>query len=163
RLPVAEGLAWVDQETAANVARSAEPLETAKLWGTMKLESNGVRTVIMHALMHTRGLIARPWRQGLTLGACETDDGLAVVMRADSDWSGKLAFDKPRHQVVMGFARDWPRMNTMPEWFTVEADQQYVVKNTVDASEKTYSGKQLQEGLPIELTAGKEVVLRVCR
>ena len=40
----------VDREVAANVARSKEPLETARLWGTMKLESNGVRTVIIHAL-----------------------------------------------------------------------------------------------------------------
>ncbi|MEE8451052.1 MAG: hypothetical protein V3R99_04025 [Thermoguttaceae bacterium] len=163
RLPVAEGLAWVDQEMAANVARSNEPLETARLWGTMKLESNGVRTVIMHALMHTRGLIARPWRQDLTLGASETSDGLTVVMKARKDWSGKLVFDKPRHRVSMGFKRDWPRMNTMPEWFTVEADKNYVIKIAADGSEKTYSGKQLQDGLPIKLAAGEEMLLRVGR
>jgi len=161
RLPVQEGLAWVDQEMAANVARSGEPLETARLWGTMKLESNGVRTVIMHALMHTRGLIARPWRQDLTLGASETGDRLTVVMKAENDWSGKLVFDKPRHRVLMGFKRDWPRMNTMPEWFTVEADRSYVVKSEVDASEKTYTGRQLQEGLSLNLAAGEELLLRV--
>ena len=47
RLPVPEGFAWVDREMANHVTRSSEPLETANLWGTMKLESNGVRTVIL--------------------------------------------------------------------------------------------------------------------
>jgi len=161
RLPVPEGLAWVDREMAANVARSGEPLATARLWGTMKLESNGVRTVIMHALMHTRGLLARPWRQDLTLGACETKDGLAIVMKAYNDWSGKLVFDIPRHRMYMGFKRDWPRMNTLPEWFTVEPERSYVVKNAADGSEKTFTGKQLHEGLPTRLAAGEELLLLV--
>jgi len=161
RLSVPEGLAWVDREVAANVAYSSQPLETAKLWGTMKLQSNGVRTVIMHALMHTRGLIARPWRQGLTLGACETNDGLAIVMKAKEDWSGKLVFDKPRHRMYMGFKRDWPRMNTLPEWFTVEPQKQYTVKNAAGGTGKTYTGKQLHEGLPVDLAAGEETLLLV--
>jgi len=161
RLAVPEGLSWVDREMAANVARSGEPLETARLWGTMKLESNGVRTVIMHALMHTRGLLARPWRQDLTLGACETNAGLTIVVRAEKRWSGKLVFDVPRHRMYMGFKKDWPRMNTLPEWFTVEHEKGYVVKNATDGSEKTHTGKQLHEGLPVELAAGEEVLLLV--
>ena len=27
----------------------------------------------------------------------------------------------------MGFAQDWPRMNTLPEWFTVEPTKLYLV------------------------------------
>jgi len=158
RLPVAEGLAWVDREMAANVVYADQP---DKLWGTMKLQSNGVRTTIMHALMHTRGLLARPRRQGLTLGACETDSGLTIVMKATEDWSGKVVFDKPRHRMYMGFKRDWPRMNTLPEWFTAAPDKQYTVRNVSDGSEKTYTGKQLCEGLPLKLTAGTEVILLV--
>ncbi len=161
RLPVSEGLAWVDREVAANVAYSDQPLETARLWGTMKLQSNGVRTAIMHALMHTRGLIARPWRQDLTLGACDTKDGLAIVMKAEKDWSGKLVFDKPRYRLYMGFKRDWPRMNTLPEWFTVEAEKHYAVKDLAGGAAKTCAGKQLQEGLPVELKAGQEMILLV--
>ena len=161
RLAIPEGLAWVDGEMAANVARSGEPLETARLWGTMKLESNGVRTTIMHALMHTRGLLARPWRQDLTLGASETTDGLAVVLKAEKDWSGKLVFDIPRHRIYIGFKRDWPRMNTLPEWFTVEPAKDYVIKNITNGFEKSYTGKQLHEGLPIELQSGKEMYLLV--
>ncbi|HJN09692.1 MAG TPA: hypothetical protein QF564_13445 [Pirellulaceae bacterium] len=161
RLAVPEGLSWADQEMAANVARSGEPLETAKLWGSMKLESNGVRTTIIHALMHTRGLLARPWRQDLTLGASETEDGMAVVMKAEKDWSGKLVFDIPRHRIYIGFKHDWPRMNTMPEWFTVEPTRKYVVKNDTSGSRKVYTGNQLHEGLPIDLQAGEETLLLI--
>ena len=60
----------------------------------------------------------------------------------------------------MGFKRDWPRMNTMPEWFTVEADRKYTVK-TIGGSEQTYTGTQLHQGLPVKLEAGKEKRLLV--
>jgi len=161
RLPVPEGMAWVDREMASNVVRSAEPLETAKLWGTMKLESNGVRTVIMHALMHTRGLLARPWQQGLALGAADAEHALAIVIKSDKPWSGRLVFDVPRHRLYMGFARDWPRMNTLPEWFTVEPERSYVVRDLRAGTETTFTGEQLHRGLPLEVTGGGEVRLLV--
>jgi hypothetical protein len=156
RLAVPEGLAWADREMAANVVRSNEPLATAKLWGTMKLESNGVRTTIMHALMHTQGLVARPWRQDLTLGASATAAGLAVVMRAEKDWSGKLVFDIPRHRMALGFKHDWPRMNTLPEWFTVEPSAKYILKEQAEGLRQTLTGEQLHAGLAIDLKAGEE-------
>jgi hypothetical protein len=158
RLPVPEGLAWANREVAANIVYAKNK---DRLWGTMKLQSNGVRTSIIHALMHTRGLIARPWRQDLTLGASQMQDGLAVVIKAEKHWSGRLVFDIPRHRIYMGFKHDWPRMNTIPEWFTVEPDKKYVVKNVTSGSQKTYTGKQLHEGLPVELRAGEERVLLV--
>jgi len=158
RLPVPEGIAWADQEVAANIVYTQDK---DKLWGTMKLQSNGVRTCIMHALMHTRGTVARPWRQDLILGARETRDGLAVVMKAEEDWSGRLVFDIPRHRVYLGFKHDWPRMNTLPEWFTVELDQAYHVADIASGTQKTYTGKQLHAGLPLGLKAGQEKRLLV--
>lgn len=158
RLPIAEGLAWADREVAANIAYAGNK---DKLWGTMKLQSNGVRTAIIHALMHTRGTIARPWRQDLTLGARGTKEGLEVLLRSDKTYKGKLVFDIPRHRLYMGFKHDWPRMNTLPEWSAVELDQEYVVRNIARDSEKTWTGKQLHEGLPIELSAGEEIRLLI--
>lgn len=160
RLPVAEGLDWADREVAANIVYRDKQ---DHLWGTMKLESNGVRTSIIHALMHTRGLIARPWQQGLTLGATETDDGLAVVVESDKDWSGRLVFDVPRHRIYLRFQHDWPRMNTLPEWFTVEPEKQYRVKDITTGSDHFYSGTQLHEGLPVDLQAGEERLLFIER
>ncbi|MCF7974620.1 MAG: hypothetical protein K9N55_12445 [Phycisphaerae bacterium] len=158
RLPVREGLAWADHEVAANIVYTDKP---DHLWGTMKLQSNGVRTAIMHALMHTRGVIARPWQQGLTLGASQTRDGLTIVFKSDRAYKGKLVFDIPRHRTYMGFKYDWPRMNTLPEWFTVESDTLYTVKNMTTGSDRTWTGKQLHQGLPVELSAGIEMRLLI--
>ncbi len=160
RVHVPEGLQWVNREMANNVIYASEPLETAELWGTMKLQANGVRTVIMHALMHTQGTIARPWRSDLKLGAVPTQDGLLLVMQAEKPWEGILEFDIPRHRLYMGFEKDWPRMNTIPEWFTVEPEQEYQV--TIGEQEsKTYTGSQLHIGLAINLEAGEAVQIRI--
>ena len=161
RIPVPEGFAWVDREMANNVARSDEPLESAKLWGTMKLESNGVRTVIMHALMHTRGLIARPWRRDIQLGAAESGDSLAIVMKVGKTWKGRLIFDIPRHRLYMGFKYDWPRMNTLPEWFTVELESAYTVRQVESGLTTTRTGQELHAGFSVELQPGKQVRLFV--
>ncbi len=160
RLPVEEGLAWVDREMARSVTRSNEPLDTAELWGTMKLEANGVRTVLMHALMHTQGVIARPWQKGLQLGAVRTSspsDALTICIQSDQPWSGTLCFDLPRHREYMGFTKDWPRMNTLPEWYTVEPAQKYTVAG-LDA-DVTATGQSLHEGLPLTLNANQEKCL----
>jgi len=158
RFPVPEGLAWADREVAANIAYSGS---ADKLWGTMKLQSNGVRTAIIHALMHTRGTIARPWRQDLTLGARETKEGLEVLLESEKAYKGNLVFDIPRHRIYMGFNQDWPRMNTMPEWFTVDPKKAYRVKHRAKGSEKTWTGKQLHDGLPVEVPAGEEIRLLI--
>jgi hypothetical protein len=163
RYPIKEGFDWVDSEVANNIAYSFEPLETAKLWGTMKLQANGVRTTIMHALMHTRGLIARPWDIGMELGACPTSDGLAIIIKTKNDWEGKIYFDIPRYKYYMGFKKDWPRMNTLPEWFTVEPDdtQIYIVENIDTKRKRTISGKLLSKGLPIHTKPGETLQLKV--
>ena len=158
RLPVQEGLAWADHEVAANIVYTDKP---DHLWGTMKLQSNGVRTAIMHALMHTRGVIARPWQQGVTLGASQTQDALMLVIESDRAYTGKLVFDVPRHRLYLGFKHDWPRMNTMPEWFTAEPGKVYVVKDLATGSTMRYSGRQLHQGLPVTLQAGQERVLQI--
>ena len=155
RVPVAEGFAWVDHETAAHIARTAEP---DHMWGTMKLESNGVRTALLHALLHTRGIQAHPWQPGLELGAAPTGkDSLAVVIRSRNGYRGHLEFDKPRHRMHLGFEEDWPRMNTLPEWFTVEPGQNYSVRN-IDTGETFHlSGRQMHNGVFIEVRSGQTV------
>ncbi|UCF15028.1 MAG: hypothetical protein JSW59_16590 [Phycisphaerales bacterium] len=161
RYPVKEGFDWVDSEVAANIARSADPLETAELWGTMKLQANGVRTVIMHALMHTQGLIARPWDIGMELGACPTSDGLAVAIKAKKDYEGKIVFDIKRHKHYVSFKKDWPRMNTLPEWFTVELKRRYKVTDLRTGKTHIYTGRQLHDGLEIRLRAAETAFLHV--
>ncbi len=106
--------------------------------------------------------IARPWRKDLKLGGVEIDNGIEIVLKADEPYKGKIVFDIPRYKEYMGFKKDWPRMNTMPEWFTVEKMSKYKVKRP-DGSQKIISGKELSEGMNVEIKANKEIRLFVTR
>jgi hypothetical protein len=52
-------------------------------------------------------------------------------------------------------------MNTIPEWFTVDLDESYVVEHRTRGWKATYTGRQLHEGLSVEMQAGEEALLRV--
>lgn len=163
RLPVPEAIAWIDREVTTNITHAAEPVETGRLWKTYKLEANGVRTALQHAMMHTRGSIARPWRRDLSLGASQSDGELTIVMKAENPWKGILVIDRPRHRMEMKFSHDWPRMNSMPEWFTAEPDAEYAVKELSSGETVTRKGTELHAGLPLTLEAGveKQLIIRL--
>ena len=115
--------------------------------------------------MHTQGLIARPWDIGMELGACPTDNGLAVVIKTKKDYKGKIFFDIPRHKHYLGFKQDWPRMNTLPEWFTVEPDDTHIyeVENIDTGKAKNISGKSLSKGLSVNIKSDKPLRLKITR
>jgi len=160
RVPVREGLGWVDRETLANVVDNPRRQEEGELWGTMKLQSNGVRTALMHALMHTRGTTAHPWRDDLKLGAVQDGDSLVLVASSEEPWEGIVVFDIPRHREYMGFTQDWPRMNTLPEWFTVDLERSY--RLTIDGViQAAFTGRQLHNGLVLSLSGKRRMVLEI--
>jgi hypothetical protein len=163
RLPVPGAIAWIDREVTAHITRIEEPVATGRLWKTYKLEANGVRTALQHAMMHTRGTIARPWRQDLTLGASQAGGGLTIVMKAENPWTGRLVIDRPRHRLEMGFSKDWPRMNSMPEWFTADPGAEYTVRDLASGETVTRTGAQLHAGFPLALEAGAEKQLLIRR
>ncbi len=151
RVPVAEAFVWADREVATLLVDHAHP---DRLWETHKLEANTVRTVLIHTMLHTRNVIARPWQQGLQLGAAPCGKGICLYLSSDRPYEGRLVFDIPRHRLHMGFQHDWPRMNTIPEWFTVEPDDQHHYTVTqVDVDEvQTVSGQTLREGYPVRVS-----------
>ncbi len=160
RFPTPEGFVWADREIATFLVDHTDP---GRLWDVHKLEANTVRTVLIHTMLHTRNTIARPWRQGLQLGAAPCADGICVYMRSDKAYEGRLQFDIPRHRITMGFTQDWPRMNAVPEWFTVEPDKthQYTVRDVDAGSTRILSGKLLSDGLPVRLKPDKPLRLIV--
>lgn len=149
---------WADREVAKHIMLAADK---DKLWMTDKLNSNGVRTAVIHALMHTRGLTARLWKQCLSLGAAESGDNLVVVMDSKDGWQGKVVFDIQRHRQHMGFFQDWQRMNTMPEWFTVEPDKKYEVTEPGSGQTVIHTRTPLHEGLTLALAQGTELPLQI--
>lgn len=160
RIPVTEGHVWADREIATVLVDHTDP---ERLWGTHKLEANTVRTVLIHTMLHTRNLIARPWRQGLQLGAAPCGEGICVYMKSDQPYQGRLIFDIPRHRLHMGFRQDWPRMNAVPEWFTVEPDEthQYTVVDVDASASQVITGASLRAGLPVRLEAGQPLRLTI--
>jgi len=63
----------------------------------------------------------------------------------------------------MGFEQDWPRMNAVPEWFTVEPDEShlYRVEDVDTGRAKTVSGKLLSEGLAVSIGQDKPLRLTI--
>ena len=163
REPVPQALQWVNQQTHEHLVHGKELMEHGDLWGTMKLQANAVRTTLIHAHMHTQGVLALPWQKDMQLGAAPLEDGgLAIVVSSPKDWEGVLEFDQPRHKTYMGFSQDWPRMNTLPEWFTVAPDSSYTIRGLEDAKSQTITGEKLIQGYPLTLKAGhnKQLTLR---
>ncbi len=160
RIPTPEAFVWADREIATLLVDHSDP---DRLWGTHKLEANTVRTVLIHTMLHTRNTIARPWQQGLRLGAAPCNDGICVFMASDKPYEGRLKFDVPRHRIEMGFSQDWPRMNAIPEWFTVEPDDKhrYRITDADTQSSTVHSGRSLSEGLPVRLEPGTPLRLVV--
>ena len=52
-------------------------------------------------------------------------------------------------------------MNTVREWYTVEPDKKYTVKNDTAGSSSQHTGKELHEGLKVDVKGGKELRLEV--
>ncbi len=162
REPIESAMDWADSQIRMMWAKQ-HPDGVIEGWHG---DGNNARTSIMYALWKTQGAYAYPWRPDLRLGAARDGKSLLISLAADQPWSGKLYFDKPRHKVNMKLPLDYPRINQFPEWFTTTVDAKYIVRDAESGSEKTaiektVSGKEMQEGIPLDLRAGQELRLRV--
>jgi hypothetical protein len=148
--PVPEAERWVDRQAAV-----LDALE----WPLDKFGANIVRTALLFARTKTRGTWIHPWREDVAWGAVEQGGQLTVNVRAVRAWSGRLNCDTARHRTIFGFARDYPRINYLPEYFIVEPGASYRV--TAGRSTTTKTGAELAAGLPLELAAGAETVITI--
>jgi hypothetical protein len=149
---------WMDYEMRVMWA-CQQPDGTIERWHG---DGNFARTSIMYALWRTQGLHVEPWRPDVRVGAVRQGDRLLLTLNADEPWSGRLRFDRPRHQAYLRLPVDYPRINQFPEWFTVETGREYRVSKGTDGREdREVQGRELIEGLPVELKGGIEVRLTV--
>ena len=160
-------LAWIrfvdGEETYAGVPYLWLGKVNIELQIDVKPDPGHVIEILWGSKSDTREAVATVNGNDVRLGAVQHDDGLYVSMIADEPWSGKLLFDKPRHQLQMRLPIDYPRINQFPEWFTAKADRPYTVANLNAGSETSFSGGQLQEGMPVQIEPGKELRLIVTR
>jgi hypothetical protein len=116
----------------------------------------------MYSLWKTQGIHTKEWRKDLEFGAAKTPDGsgiLLTIVAKESDWKGNLVFDQPRHQIYFNMPVDYPRINSFPEWFTVDIDKEYSlieIDSEGGQHKKNVSGAELINGFQLNLIAEEE-------
>ena len=157
REPVAAAADWIDTEII-DMWSVQKPDGIIEGWHG---DGNSARTGLMYALWKTQGLSLRPWRSDVRYGATREGNTLYVSLVAAQPYRGSLLFDKQRHKLHLHLPLDYPRINQFPEWFTTAAEQHYIVRNATGGTQDTFTGKQLQEGLSLDLQPAVELRLVV--
>ena len=158
REPLSRVAKWIDSEMQVLWAFQGERGYSQKVYP----DGNFCRTSLMYSLWKTQGIHTKEWRKDLEFGATKTPDGssiLLTVVAKKSDWKGSLVFDQPRHQTYFNMPVDYPRINSFPEWFTVDVDKEYrLIKldNEGGQNRKIVKGAELINGLQLNLKAGEE-------
>jgi tagatose 1,6-diphosphate aldolase len=112
-------------------------------------DGNWARTVLLYALMKTQGCYVDDWREGVRLGAHRAGKNrLYLSLEAPRSWRGKLHFDFARHRRVLNFDRDYVRLNEWPEWFTVDENTLYEIKDA-SGHVRVLLGSELKDGVPV--------------
>jgi hypothetical protein len=157
REPVPSVQAWLDYSTKIMWAKQKDDGVIEGWHG----DGNFARTTIMYCLWKTKGLTIEPWRQDVIFGAVQDGDALKIVLRTEKAWQGKLIFDVPRHKTNLKLPLDWPRINQFPEWFRVDAEKSYTVRDLTFGSRAEYTGRQIHDGIALEVQPASEVRLWV--
>lgn len=157
REPIPSVAEWIDSEIKVMWSKQKED-GVVEGW---HCDGNFARTSIMYSLWKTKGVTIRPWRKDVTFGAVLVDKELWLSIKAESDWSGKIIFDIPRHKMIMKLPIDWPRINQLPEWFVVDKAKQYTLTNFLSDTIHPYNGQQLHTGIEVVLNAGEELILHI--
>jgi hypothetical protein len=148
---------WIDSEIKV-MWKKQQPDGVIEGWHG---DGNFARTTIMYCLWKTQGVSVHPWREDIVVGAVREGDDLYLCVTAQKDWQGKVHFDFPRHKTIMKLPIDWPRINQFPEWFTVDPENRYLLCDTSNKEQLTYTGKQLYDGIDISLKAASQKKIRV--
>jgi hypothetical protein len=111
-------------------------------------DGNWNRTALLYALYKTQGCFLDGWRDGVRLGSHRVGDRLYVSLESTGPWRGRLRFDFARHRRVLNLARNYPRVNEWPEWYTVDENTLYEVRDAA-GQEQVVTGSDLKDGLEV--------------
>ncbi|MFC2123757.1 hypothetical protein ACFLU5_03010 [Bacteroidota bacterium] len=117
-------------------------------------DGNFARTSLMYQLWKTKGTYLKPWRKDLHLGVEQLGDSLFIQISGDSDWEGRLYYDKPRHREYLKIPSDYPRINQFPEWFTVGTNELIKLIDIQNNRIEQLDVNQLINGIPIDYNGG---------
>jgi hypothetical protein len=148
REPVPEAIDWIETEIGTLIAfQKADGLVEGAY-----PDGNWLRTVLLYTLWKTQGTWVEDWRPGVRLGAERNGDTLYVALESTARWSGRLRFDRVRHRRVLNFDRNYVRLNEWPEWYTVDENTLYEVRDA-RGRVRILLGSDLEEGLSLTAPA----------
>ncbi len=147
REPISSTADWIDSEIRVMWDKQQENGIIEGWHG----DGNFARTTIMYTLWKSKGVHVKSWRKDLKVGAEMNGDTIWITLGASSPWKGTLVFDVARHQEIFHLPFDWPRINQFPEWYTVEADQEYHGFQLGEAETLQYQGSELAEGISVNI------------
>jgi hypothetical protein len=124
-------------------------------------DGNFARTTIMYCLWKSQGLTVDAWDEKLNLGAEYRNGMLYVSVSCEHGWSGKIKFDTPRWREKMHMPLDYPRINQFQQWFSVEAENNYLVTFFPSGESKKYTGRELITGLHVNIKPGEKIFLAI--
>lgn len=123
-------------------------------------DGNYIRTAMMYAFFKSQGTFLAPYDERVQLGAVPEAGGVSLLISAAAPWQGRLRFDIARHREHWNMARNYPRLNEWPEWFTVEPGKSYEVAIN-GAPARRYFGFELRDGIPLTVPGGDRVLISV--
>lgn len=144
REPVPEALDWIESEVKTLIAFQ-QPDGTIERWYG---DGNWARTLLLYAMWKTQGCHLDGWSDGVKLGAVREGERLFVSLEGPGGWRGKLRFDYARHRRALNFDRNYVRLNEWPEWFTVDENTLYRLRDAA-GRETIRLGSELKEGIDV--------------
>jgi hypothetical protein len=144
REPVPEAVDWIESEVKTLLAFQ-KPDGTIERWYG---DGNWSRTLLLYAMWKTQGAFVEGWREGVKLGAVRDGDRLFVSLEGPSGWKGRLHIDHARHRRELNFARNYVRLNEWPEWYTVDENRLYRVRDGA-GREEVRLGSELKDGISV--------------
>lgn len=123
------------------------------------LDGNFIRTMLLYADSRTAGFRIEPWSGDVTIGYAEDDTGRAsLVVRAEKPYTGRLVADRPRHRLYIGLPWNWPRLNSWPEWLTIDEKPTVEQVTGLDAQ---LNFDALTRGVDVNLDRGETITIRL--
>ena len=118
-------------------------------------EGNFNRTLLLHAYMKSQGVRPEHWKPGMRVGGVR--EGERLYLSFESPARAVLRFDLARHRRVLNFDKNYVRLNEFPEWYTVDENTLYRVRDAASQErERILLGSELIAG--IETAPGEWIV-----
>ena len=144
REPVSEALDWIESEMKVMLGMQQPDGHLENWYG----EGNFNRTAMLYALMHSQGARPQRWTPGVRVGAVRAGERLCLSLEAPA--ATRIQFDYARHKRVLNLDKNYVRLNEFPEWYVVDENTLYKVRNQAGGKEQILLGSELIAGIQLE-------------